>query len=449
MKTDKYVEQVINKVKANDAHEKEFIQAVEEVFTSLIPVLDKRPDLVECNILERICEPERMIMFKVPWMDDNGNIQVNRGYRVQFNSAIGPYKGGLRFTKSVTLSIIKFLAFEQVFKNALTGLPIGGGKGGSDFEPIGKSDNEIMRFCQSFMMELHRHIGGNVDSPAGDIGVGKREIGYLFGQYKRLKNQYDAAGVTGKSTDISGSILRPEATGYGIVYFAQEVLKDFNEDLKQKTVAVSGYGNVCWGVCRKVSDLGGKVVTLSSEYGYVYDEAGVNTQEKFDYLLKMRSSDLELEDYAKEFNCEYYPNEKPWNVKVDLVIPCATQNEVDLDDVKKIVSNNVKFLVEGSNMPVTMEAHQYLKDNNIIVAPGKAANAGGVSVSALEMSQNSMRYSWSEEEVDAKLNEIMKKLYQSCKQAAQDYGYGYDLIAGANISGFLKVAEAMKIQGDY
>ena len=450
MNTEAYVSSVIEKIKNKDGHEVEFIQAVEEVYHSLIPVLDKRPDLVEANILERMCEPERMIIFKVPWMDDDGNIQVNRGYRVQFNSAIGPYKGGIRFSDSVNLSVIKFLAFEQIFKNALTGLPIGGGKGGSDFNPQNKSDNEIMRFCQSFMMELHRHIGGNIDSPAGDIGVGGREIGFLFGQYKRLKNQYDAAAVTGKSVDISGSILRPEATGYGVAYFAQEILSNFDLDFKGKTVAASGYGNVCWGLCRKIAALGGKIVTISSREGYVYDPEGVTTEEKINYLVKIRmSNELTIKDYAKEFNCEFYPSVKPWTVKVDLVIPCATQNEITIDDAKDIVNNNVKFVVEGSNMPITNEAHEYLKSNDVVVGPGKAANAGGVSVSALEMSQNSMRYAWSEEEVDKKLHEIMKNIYSSCKQAAAQYGYGYDLIAGANISGFLKVATAMKIQGDY
>ena len=449
METKEYVSQVIEKIKAKDGNEKEFIQAVEEVFTSLIPVLEQRPDLIEDNILERLSEPERMIMFKVSWLDDEGKINVNRGYRVQFSSAIGPYKGGLRLAPNVNLSIIKFLAFEQVFKNALTSLPIGGGKGGSDFDPKGKSDHEIMRFCQSFMLELHRHIGGNVDSPAGDIGVGAREIGYLFGYYKRLKNEYDSAGVTGKPVAISGSVLRPEATGFGAVYYAQEMLREFNQEFKGKRVAVSGYGNVAWGTCQKVAALGGKVVTISSRNGYVYDEEGITSPEKFAYLVKMRTTGLKLEDYAKEFNCEYYPNEKPWQVKVDLVIPCATQNEIELADAKNIVESGVKFVVEGSNMPTTAEAIKYLKENDVIIGPGKAANAGGVSVSALEMSQNTMRYAWSASEVDEKLQEIMKNIYQSCKGAAQEYGYGYDLIAGANISAFLKVATAMKIQGDY
>ncbi|MDL2212301.1 NADP-specific glutamate dehydrogenase [Erysipelotrichaceae bacterium OttesenSCG-928-M19] len=450
MNTKDYVIKVIDKIKTRDNNEPEFIQAVEEVYTSLIPVLEQRPDLIKDNILERLSEPERMIIFKVPWVDDAGNIQVNRGFRVQFNSAIGPYKGGLRFAENVNLSIVKFLAFEQIFKNSLTGLPIGGGKGGSDFSPLNKSDAEIKRFTQSFMLELSRHIGGDIDSPAGDIGVGAREIGYLFGHYKRIKNSYDAAGVTGKSVAISGSILRPEATGYGIAYFAQEVLHEFNEDIKGKTIAVSGFGNVCWGFCKKAAALGAKVVTLSSEHGYIYDPEGVNTEAKLNYLLKMRADiNGDLRDYAKEFNCEFFSNEKPWVRKVDLIVPCATQNELNLDDAKAIVNNKVKFVIEGSNMPITKEAMEYLKTHDVIVGPGKAANAGGVSVSALEMSQNVIRYSWTSEEVDQKLAGIMKNIYLSCKQAAQEYGYGYDLVAGANISGFLRVAEAMKIQGDY
>lgn len=450
MKAIDYINTVLIKVKERNQNEPEFIQSVEEIFYSLEKVLDQRQDLIDANILERIVEPERVIMFKVPWQDDQGNIQVNRGYRVQFNSAIGPYKGGLRFAPSVNLSIIKFLAFEQTFKNSLTTLPIGGGKGGSDFDPKNKSDQEIMRFVQSFMMELSKHIGGNIDSPAGDIGVGAREIGYLFGAYKRLKSNYDAAGVTGKSVLLGGSLLRPEATGYGVIYFTTQILKDFNEDIKGKTIAISGYGNVSWGVCKKASELGAKVVSISSRLGYVYDKDGINTTEKIDYLTKIRNSnDLTIEDYAKEFNCEFYSNEKPWGLKVDIVIPCATQNEFDLDDAKKIVANNVKYIVEAANMPITKEAIEYLKNNKVVIGPGKAANAGGVSVSALEMSQNSMRLQWSEEEVDQKLNEIMTNIYQTCKDCSNDYGYGYDLIAGANIGGFIRVADNMKAQGDY
>lgn len=450
MKAIDYINTVLIKVKERNQNEPEFIQAVEEIFYSLEKVLEQRQDLIDANILERIVEPERVIMFKVPWQDDQGNIQVNRGYRVQFNSAIGPYKGGLRFAPSVNLSIIKFLAFEQTFKNSLTTLPIGGGKGGSDFDPKNKSDQEIMRFVQSFMMELSKHIGGNIDSPAGDIGVGAREIGYLFGAYKRLKSNYDAAGVTGKSVLLGGSLLRPEATGYGVIYFTTQILKDFNEDIKGKTIAISGYGNVSWGVCKKASELGAKVVSISSRLGYVYDKDGINTPEKIDYLTKIRNSNnLTIEDYAKEFNCEFYPNEKPWGLKVDIAIPCATQNEFDLDDAKKIVTNNVKYIVEAANMPITKEAIDYLKNNKVIIGPGKAANAGGVSVSALEMSQNSMRLQWSEEEVDQKLNEIMTNIYQTCKDCSNDYGYGYDLIAGANIGGFIRVADNMKAQGDY
>lgn len=450
MKAIEYIESTLVKVRNRNQNEPEFIQAVEEIFYSLEKVLDKRKDLIDVNILERIVEPERMIIFKVPWQDDQGNIQVNRGYRVQFNSAIGPYKGGLRFASSVNLSIMKFLAFEQVFKNSLTTLPIGGGKGGSDFDPKQKSDQEIMRFVQSFMMELSKHIGGDIDSPAGDIGVGAREIGYLFGAYKRLKNNYDAAGVTGKSVLLGGSLLRPEATGYGVIYFTSQILKDFNDDLKGKTIAISGYGNVSWGVCKKASELGAKVVSISSRLGYVYDEDGINTPEKIEYLVKIRNSNsLTIEDYAKEFNCKFYPNEKPWDLKVDIIIPCATQNEFDLDDAKKIVSNNIKYIVEAANMPITKEAVEYLKSNNVVIGPGKAANAGGVSVSALEMSQNSMRLQWSEEEVDQKLQEIMINIYKTCKESSEEYGYGYDLIAGANIGGFIRVADNMKAQGDY
>lgn len=451
MNTQEYVMQVLAKAKEKNKNESEFNQAVEEVYLSLIPILEQRQDLVEANILERMLEPERSIIFKVPWVDDDGNIQVNRGYRVQFNSAIGPYKGGLRFSDEVDLSIIKFLGFEQTFKNALTGLPIGGGKGGADFDPRNKSDKEIMRFCQSFMMELYRHIGGDIDSPAGDIGVGGKEIGYLFGQYKRILGIYDGAGVTGKSVAMGGSVLRPEATGYGIAYFTNEILKDFNDSLEGKTVAASGYGNVCWGICQKVAQLGGKVVTISSKHGYVYDKDGVTTKEKFDFLADKLASkqDLCLSDYAEKFNCEYHDNVKPWQQPVDIVIPSATQNEITLSDAKLIVANKTKYLVEGSNMPTTLEALHYLKEHKVIVGPAKAANAGGVSVSALEMSQNKMGYFWSEAEIDEKLQQIMSNIYCSCKNSASEYGYGYDLVAGANISGFIKVADAMIFQGDY
>ena len=450
MLASEYIESVLNKIKERNNNEPEFIQAVQEIFQSLEPVLAQREDLIKANILERLAEPERMIMFKVPWQDDQGNIQVNRGYRVQFNSAIGPYKGGLRFAPSVNLSIVKFLAFEQIFKNALTSLPIGGGKGGSDFDPKGKSDQEIMRFAQSFMMELHRHIGGRVDSPAGDIGVGAREIGYLFGAYKRLNNNYDAAGVTGKGVAIGGSLLRSEATGYGVVYFTSEILKDHNEELKGKTIAISGYGNVSWGVCKKAQELGAKVVTISSRIGYVHDAEGITSDEKLDYLLKIRQgNNLTIEDYAKEFNCDFYPNEKPWSVQVDIAIPCATQNEVNLGDAQKLVANNVKYVVEGANMPLDNMAMDYLKEHQIVIGPAKAANAGGVSVSALEMSQNTMRLQWSAEEVDTKLQEIMINIYKTCKKSAEKYGFGYDLVAGANIGGFIKVAENMIFQGDY
>ncbi|GAB2027705.1 NADP-specific glutamate dehydrogenase [Lactovum odontotermitis] len=450
MESQTYIEQTLAKVKARNPHEPEFLQTVEEVFQSLAPVFAQRPDLIEANILERITEPERVIIFKVSWIDDAGQIQVNRGFRVQFSSAIGPYKGGLRFDPSVNLSLVKFLAFEQIFKNALTSLPIGGGKGGSDFDPKGKSDREIMRFCQAFMLELSRHIGGNVDSPAGDIGVGSRELGYLFGYYKRIKNEFDGAGVTGKPLASAGSILRPEATGYGLAYFAQELLNDQQDDLSGKTIIASGYGNVCWGLCKKATELGAKVVTLSSHIGYVYDPDGVNTEEKFAYLLRMRNErTATLKDYAAEFGAEFFPNEKPWSRKGDLVIPCATQNEITIEDARVIADNGVKIVIEGSNMSTTNEALAFFKEQAVSVAPAKAANAGGVAVSALEMSQNAQKYAWSGAEVDEKLQGIMENIYHTIKQNAESYGLGADLVAGANIAGFLIVAEAMLVQGEY
>lgn len=442
-----YIESVIAKVKAKNASEPEFIQTVEEVLTSLEAVIEKHPEYAEAGLLERIVEPERQISFRVTWIDDNGKVQVNRGYRVQFNSAIGPFKGGLRFHPSVYIGILKFLGFEQIFKNSLTGLPIGGGKGGSDFDPKGKSDGEIMRFCQAFMTELYRHIGPDVDVPAGDIGVGGREIGFLYGQYKRIRGAFENGVLTGKGLTYGGSLIRPEATGYGAVYYAVEMLKHFNDSFAGKTVVLSGYGNVAWGAAIKITELGGKVVTISGSDGYVYDEAGVNTQEKFDYLLSMRGKGLKLASYAEKFGAKFFPGEKPWGVKADIVMPCATQNEVNLDDAKTIVANGTKYYVEVSNMPTTNEALDYLKENLAAVAPSKAANAGGVAVSALEMSQDSMRYSWTAEEVDEKLYAIMKNIYESSAKAAEEYGLGYDLVKGANIAGFLKVATAMMEQG--
>ena len=398
-----YVERVLDELKKKNSTEPEFIQAVTEVLTTLKPVIEKHPEYEKAALLERMVEPERQIMFRVPWVDDNGNVQVNRGFRVQFNSAIGPYKGGLRFHPSVNLSVIKFLGFEQTFKNSLTSLPIGGGKGGSDFDPRGKSDGEIMRFCQSFMTELYRHIGSHVDVPAGDIGVGAREIGYLFGQYKRICNNFENAVLTGKGISYGGSFVRPEATGYGAVYYCNEVLKGCGEDIKGKTFALSGFGNVAWGAVLKINDLGGKVLTISGPDGYVYDKDGI-TKEKAAYMLEMRASGRDkVQDYADKFGAEFHAGEKPWSVKADVIMPCATQNEVGIEEAKQIVANGVKYYIEVSNMPTTNEAIEYLQENNVLTAPSKAVNAGGVAVSALEMSQNSMRYSWSAEEVDEKL----------------------------------------------
>jgi len=386
-------------------------------------------------------------MFRVAWVDDQGKTQVNRGYRIQFNSAIGPYKGGLRFHPSVNASIMKFLGFEQTFKNSLTSLPMGGGKGGADFDPTGKSDGEIMRFCQAFMTELCKHIGPNWDVPAGDIGVGAREIGYLFGQYKRIRNDFSGV-LTGKGLSYGGSLIRPEATGYGAVYYTQNMLASFGEEVKGKTFAVSGFGNVAWGTVEKVNELGGKVVTISGPDGYVYDADGVSTPEKVNYMLEMRASNRnKVQDYADKFGVPFFPGQKPWGEKVDVIMPCATQNEVNIEDAKKIVENGIKYYVEVSNMPTTNEAVAYLKANGVVVAPSKAVNAGGVAVSGLEMSQNSMRYSWTAEEVDAKLKQIMKNIFESSVSAAKEYGMEGDLVAGANIAGFLKVAEAMKAQG--
>ncbi len=442
-----YLAKIYEDVAAKNANEPEFLQTVAEVLETIEPVIERRPDLVEAGVVERMVEPERTIMFRVSWVDDQGKVQVNRGYRVQFNSAIGPYKGGLRFHPTVNLSIMKFLGFEQCFKNSLTGLPMGGGKGGSDFNPQGKSDGEVMRFCQSFMTELSKHIGADTDVPAGDIGVGAREIGYLYGQYKRLRNEFTGV-LTGKGRPYGGSLIRPEATGYGAVYYTVEMLKSFGETVEGKTFAVSGFGNVAWGTVQKLTELGGKVVIISGPDGYIYDKDGVNTEEKIDYMLEMRASCRNrVEDYADKFGVPFFAGQKPWGEKVDVIMPCATQNEVNIDDAKKIVANGVKYYVEVSNMPTTNEAMAYLKANGVVVAPSKAVNAGGVSVSGLEMSQNSMRYSWSAEEVDAKLHDIMKGIYDSSVAAAKEYGMEGDLVAGANIAGFIKIAEAMKAQG--
>jgi glutamate dehydrogenase (NADP+) len=441
-----YVETMMADVKAKNPSEPEFHQAVEEVLGSLTVVLERHPEYRSMKILERMIEPERVITFRVPWMDDQGEIHINRGFRIEMNSAIGPYKGGLRFHPSVTLGILKFLAFEQVFKNALTTLPMGGGKGGSDFDPKGKSDNEIMRFCQSFMTELYRHIGPNTDVPAGDIGVGAREIGFLYGQYKRLKNE--STGVlTGKGINWGGSLIRPEATGFGVVYFAQEMLKTRDTDFEGKIVAVSGFGNVAWGAVQKVNELGGTVVTLSGPDGFIYDPAGVKG-EKVDYLLKLRASNKDaVEDYSKEFKVEFFPGKKPWSVKVDVALPCATQNEIYENDAKELIKNGCYCVCEGANMPTTIEGYKFFTEAGILYAPGKASNAGGVATSGLEMSQNSMRLPWPREEVDKRLHEIMVRIHDTCLKTAEKFGAPGNYVNGANIAGFLKVADAMLDQG--
>ncbi len=443
-----YIQNVIDDVAKKHANEPEFVQTVTEVLTSLAPVIDQHPEYEKAALLERMVEPERVISFRVTWVDDNGKVNVNTGYRVQFNGAIGPYKGGLRFHPSVYSGIMKFLAFEQTFKNSLTGLPIGGGKGGSDFDPRGKSDMEILRFCQAFMTELYRHIGPDVDVPAGDIGVGGREIGYLYGQYRRIRGAFENGVLTGKGLSYGGSLIRPEATGYGATYYAVEVFKHFGEDIKGKTFALSGFGNVAWGAAKKIAELGGKVVTISGPDGYVYDKDGISTDEKIEYLLEMRASGRDkVQDYADKFGAEFFPGQKPWGVKVDVAMPCATQNEINMDEAKKLVANGTQYYIEVANMPTTNDALEYLKENVKVVAPSKAVNAGGVAVSALEMSQNSMRYSWTAEEVDAKLKQIMKNIHDNSAEASEKYGLGYDLVAGANIAGFVKVADAMMAQG--
>ncbi len=445
--TNEYLKNVYEKVVRDNPGETEFHQTVKEVLESIQPVIEQRPDLVKAGVVDRMVEPERTVSFRVPWVDDNGNVQVNKGYRVQFNSAIGPYKGGIRFHPSVNLSIMKFLGFEQTFKNSLTTLPMGGGKGGANFDPRGKSDGEVMRFCQSFMTELSKHIGADTDVPAGDIGVGAREVGYMFGQYKRLRNEFTGV-LTGKGLSFGGSLIRPEATGYGAVYYTVEMLKHFGDDIKGKTFAVSGFGNVAWGTVKKVTELGGKVVTISGPDGYIYDEDGINTEEKIDFMLEMRASCRNrVQDYADKFGVPFYAGQKPWGVKADILMPCATQNEVDVKEAEEIIKNGVKYYVEVSNMPTTNEAVALLKANGVVVAPSKAVNAGGVATSGLEMSQNSMRYSWTAEEVDAKLKQIMKNIFDSSVSAAKQYGLGDDLVAGANIAGFVKVAEAMLAQG--
>ncbi len=441
-----YTKKIIAQVKAKNPAEPEFHQAVEEVVESLDLVLERHPEYRSAKILERMVEPERVVMFRVPWVDDQGEIQVNRGFRIQMNSAIGPYKGGLRFHPSVTLGILKFLAFEQVFKNSLTTLPMGGGKGGSDFDPKGKSDNEVMRFCQSFMTELHRHIGPNIDVPAGDIGVGGREIGFLFGQYKRLTRDFSGV-LTGKGLNWGGSLIRPEATGFGVTYFAEEMLKSKGQSLAGKTVAISGFGNVAWGAATKVTQLGGKVVTISGPDGFVYDKDGIKG-EKIDYMLQMRASGNDrAKDYADKFKTEFFAGKRPWSVKVDVALPCATQNELDENDAKELVKNGCKCVAEGANMPTTIAGFKVFTGAGILYAPGKASNAGGVATSGLEMSQNSMRLPWAAEEVDKRLHDIMKNIHQTCVDTAAKYGTPGNYVNGANIAGFLKVADSMLDQG--
>ncbi|MBQ6478142.1 MAG: NADP-specific glutamate dehydrogenase [Erysipelotrichaceae bacterium] len=444
-----YVEKVIEEVKEKYRDQKEFVQTVEEVLSSVSCVLDRHPEYEEAGILERMVEPERMFSFRVVWTDDAGRPHTNVGYRCQFNGAIGPYKGGLRFQKNVNESIMKFLAFEQTYKNALTGLPIGGGKGGSDFDPAGKSEGEIMRFCQSYMTALYRYIGPDQDVPAGDIGVSGKEIGYLFGQYRRLRGDYQNGVLTGKGLSYGGSLIRPEATGYGAIYYLNEVLKDHNDTLQGKKIGVSGYGNVAWGIIKKAAELGAKVTYMSGPDGYIHDEEGIVTAEKIDFITKMRRDDpLHCKPYAERFGCAFVANEKFWGVKdVDIYMPAAIQNDVTLKEAEKILASGVKYYIEVANMPTTNEALQLLRNSDIIVAPSKAVNAGGVGVSALEMSQNSQRLSWSEEEVDELLKLMMKNIYKDSKKAAQEYGLGYDLVAGANIAGFKKVAQAMYEQG--
>ena len=439
-----YVDSVIEQVKAKNANEPEFIQAVTEVLTSLKPVIDANPEYEKAGLLERIVEPERVIMFRVPWVDDSGKVQVNRGFRVQFNSCLGPYKGGLRLHPSVNLGIIKFLGFEQIFKNSLTTLPMGGGKGGSDFDPKGKSDAEVMRFCQSFMTELCKHVGADTDVPAGDIGTGAREIGYMFGQYKRIRNVWEGV-LTGKGLSYGGSLARTEATGYGLIYFVQEYLKGKGDSFEGKTVAVSGSGNVAIYATEKAQQLGAKVVTLSDSTGWIYDANGID----LDLVKQIKEVERgRISEYAKRREgVEYHEGRGVWTIEVDIALPCATQNELFIEDAKMLAANGCQIVAEGANMPTTMDATQYLQENGVVFMPGKAANAGGVATSGLEMSQNSERLSWSFEEVDAKLQGIMINIFHAADDAAREYGVEGDYVAGANIAGFKKLADAMLAQG--
>ena len=443
-----YVQNVLEQLKEKNPVQPEFIQAATEVLTSLEPVFAKHPEYEANALLERIVEPERQIMFRVPWVDDNGKVHVNRGFRVQFNSAIGPYKGGIRLHPSVNLGIIKFLGFEQIFKNSLTTLPIGGGKGGSDFDPKGKSDREVMAFCQSFMNELYRHIGADTDVPAGDIGTGAREIGYMFGQYKKLKDCYEGV-LTGKGLTWGGSLVRTQATGYGLVYFASEMLKDLGTSFEGKTVVVSGAGNVAIYAVEKAQSLGAKVVAMSDSNGYIYDAEGIDLAAVKEIKEVKRGRIKDYVNYRP--NAVYTEGKGIWTIKCDIALPCATQNELLIDDAKALVANGCKLVAEGANMPTSLDATKYLQENGVYFAPGKAANAGGVATSALEMSQNSQRLSWTFEEVDAKLHDIMVTIYKNAYNAADEYGKEFsgkkDLVSGANIAGFMKVADAMMAQG--
>lgn len=437
---------LMEKVIAKNPGEKEFHQAVTEVFESLEPVLKKNPEYMKAKILDRMVEPDRQIMFRVSWTDDNGNVQVNRGYRVEFNSAIGPYKGGLRLHPSVNLSILKFLGFEQVFKNSLTGLPMGGAKGGSDFDPKGKSDAEVMRFCQAFMNELYRYIGPNTDVPAGDIGVGGREIGFMFGQYRKITNRFESV-LTGKGINWGGSLIRPEATGYGCTYFCEEMLKTKKMNFKGKTVAISGSGNVAQYAVQKVNQLGGKVVTLSDSDGTVYDPKGIDNK-KWEFVMDLKNVQRgRISEYAKKYKCDFLEGERPWNIKCDIALPCATQNELDKKDAKKLIDNGVIAVAEGANMPTTLEATQLFIKNDVLFGPGKAANAGGVATSGLEMCQNHIGLSWSADEVDRQLHQIMVNIHKNAADAAKKYGSPGNYVVGANIAGFVKVADAMLDQG--
>ena len=441
----KNVEDFLNNVEQKNPHQSEFHQAVREVAESLWPFLERNTHYLDSAVFDRIVEPERVIMFRVPWVDDKGNTQINRGYRVEFNSAIGPYKGGLRFHPSVNLSILKFLGFEQIFKNSLTTLPMGGGKGGSDFDPKGKSDNEVMKFCQSFMSELFRHIGANTDVPAGDIGVGGREIGFMFGQYKRLRNEFTGV-LTGKGLNWGGSLIRPEATGYGAVYFANEMLTSHSMTMEGMTAAVSGSGNVAQYATEKILDLGGKVVTLSDSSGSIYDKDGID-REKLAFVMELKNVKRgRIKEYADKFGCEFLEGQRPWSIACDIAIPSATQNELDLDNAKDLVKNGCKVVVEGANMPTTYDGTEYLIENGVMFGPGKAANAGGVAVSGLEMSQNSLRMNWTRDEVDTKLKHIMADIHSQCIEHG-DVGGKTNYVTGANVAGFIKVADAMLDQG--